>query len=162
MRRSLTGQTFALLAAMALTIASASHADAQTRGSRASAAATTPASEDRESDGVNQAYIREHYTKYEYKISMRDGVKLHTAVFVPKDDSTKYPIVLTRTPYGVGPYGVDRYGEPGGAMKNYAKEKFIFAFQDVRGRNGSGGQFVHVRPHNPAKASTSDIDESTD
>jgi putative CocE/NonD family hydrolase len=147
---------------MALTIASASHADAQTRGSRASAAATTPASEDRESDGVNQAYIREHYTKYEYKISMRDGVKLHTAVFVPKDDSTTYPIVLTRTPYGVGPYGVDRYGEPGGAMKNYAKEKFIFAFQDVRGRNGSGGQFVHVRPHNPAKASTSDIDESTD
>ena len=111
---------------------------------------------------VNEAYLREHYTKYEYKIPMRDGVNLFTAVYAPKDDSQPYPILLTRTPYSVKPYGVDRYPNPGGPMRNYAKEKFIFVSPDVRGRYGSEGEFVQVRPHKPAKASANDIDESTD
>src|SRR5215211_4602175 len=75
-----------------------------TAQSRGRSAATTAAADTPSSD-VNQAYIREHYTKYEYTIPMRDGVKLLTAVYVPKDDAQPYPIVLTRTPYGVGPYG---------------------------------------------------------
>ena len=54
-------------------------------------------------------YIKAHYTKYEYRIPMRDGVRLFTAVYVPKDDSQTYPILLTRTPYSVGPYGADQY-----------------------------------------------------
>jgi uncharacterized protein len=109
-----------------------------------------------------QAYIREHYTKYEHKIGMRDGVKLFTTVYAPKDDSKTYPILLTRTPYGLKPYGDDLYPEPRGPMLHYAREKFIFVLQDVRGRNGSEGEFVHVRPHKPVKKGPQDVDESTD
>ncbi|MEX0676092.1 MAG: CocE/NonD family hydrolase [Pirellulales bacterium] len=111
---------------------------------------------------ADQAYIKENYTKYEYKIPMRDGVALFAAVYVPKDASQTYPILLGRTPYGLRPYGTSNYPQsPGGPMKYYAKERFIFAYQDVRGRNASEGEFVHVRPHRPHK-DPKDIDESTD
>ena len=111
---------------------------------------------------ADQAYLRENYTKYEYTIPMRDGLKLFTAVYAPKDISKSYPILLTRTPYGLKPYGVDRYPDPkGGPMRFYAAEKFIFALQDVRGRYASEGVFVHMRPQNPAKG-PKDFDESTD
>ena len=111
---------------------------------------------------ANGDYIREHYTKFEYQIPMRDGVRLMTSVYVPKDESEKYPIWLRRTPYGMKPYGVDNVREePSGPLKFYSNERFIFAFQDVRGRNGSEGEFEHVRPHNPDK-SGKEIDESTD
>src|SRR5438132_12243127 len=91
------------------------------------------------------AYLREHYTKFEYRIPMRDGVKLFTAVYAPKDDSQPYPILLTRTPYSVKPYGVDVYpDEPRGPLARYAKERFIFVLQDVRGRYGSEGTFVQM------------------
>jgi putative CocE/NonD family hydrolase len=109
-----------------------------------------------------QLYLRENYTKYEYKIPMRDGVHLFTAVYVPKDDDKPYPILLTRTPYTVKPYGEDLYPNPGGPMNHYAKEKFIFALQDVRGKNGSEGTFVHMRPILDKKSTPKDIDESTD
>jgi putative CocE/NonD family hydrolase len=103
-------------------------------------------------------YVREHYTKHEYKIAMRDGVKLLTAVYAPKDDSRTYPILLTRTPYAVGPYGVDSQDR----SLPYAKEGFIFVYQDVRGRYGSEGTFVDLRPQLPADRGRRDIDESTD
>src|SRR3954447_6628757 len=83
------------------------------------------------------AYLREHYTKYEYKIRMRDGVHLFTAVYVPKDSSKRCPILLSRTPYSVKPYGEDVSPNPSGPLNYYAKEGFIFVLQDVRGRNGS-------------------------
>src|ERR1700704_2011833 len=92
------------------------------------------------------AYLREHYTKYEYNIPMRDGVHLFTAGYVPKDNDKRYPIVLSRTPYSVKPYGEDISPNPHGPLDYYAKERFICALQDVRGRNGSEGTFVHVRP----------------
>jgi putative CocE/NonD family hydrolase len=115
-----------------------------------------------ESFAADKAYMKEHYTKYEYKIPMRDGVSLFTAVYVPKDASTTYPILLQRTPYSVRPYGESNFPEtPRGQMKFYAKERFIFAYQDVRGRNASGGEFVHVRPHRAQKGPR-DFDESTD
>jgi putative CocE/NonD family hydrolase len=103
-------------------------------------------------------YVRAHYTKHESKIPMRDGVKLFTAVYAPKDASPDAPILLRRTPYGVKPYGVDNYR----ASLPYATEGFIYAYQDVRGRYGSEGEFVDMRPHNPVKSSPRDIDESTD
>ena len=124
--------------------------------------ARTEAPKKEDSFVADQAYIKEHYTKYEYQIPMRDGVRLFTAVYVPKDASDKYPILLHRTPYGVRPYGESNYPPtPHGSMKFYAKERFIFAYQDVRGRNGSEGEFVHVRPHLPKKG-PKDFDESTD
>jgi hypothetical protein len=115
-----------------------------------------------ELEEVNETYLREHYTKFEHRIAMRDGVRLFTAVYAPKDDSQSYPLLLTRTPYSVKPYGVDRYPDPGWPMQHYAKEKFIFALQDVRGRYASEGEFVHMRPHRPAKSDSKEIDESTD
>src|SRR4051812_26403542 len=63
----------------------------------------------REVAGQGLDAVKAQYTKYEYRIPMRDGVRLFTAVYVPKDRSQPYPILLTRTPYSVEPYGVDRY-----------------------------------------------------
>lgn len=108
------------------------------------------------------AWNREHYTKYEFQIPARDGVKLFTAVYVPKDASKPYPILLTRTPYSCAPYGVDNYRENlGPAPEIYAKEGFIFAYQDVRGRYRSEGEYVHVRPYIAGKQG-SQIDEASD
>ena len=101
---------------------------------------------------ITQAYFREFYTKYEYKIPMRDGVKLFVSVYAPKDQSTTYPILLTRTPYSAKPYGEDVYPEPGGMLQQYAREQFIFVTEDVRGRYASEGQFVHMRPQRAADA----------
>ena len=109
----------------------------------------------------NAAWLAEHYTKYEHRIPMRDGVRLFTRVYVPKDDATTYPILLTRTPYTVKPYGVDNYNDPDGTFAALAKDRFIMVSQDVRGRFGSEGTFVHMRPFQPNKG-PKDTDESTD
>lgn len=111
---------------------------------------------------VDRAWFEEHYTKTEFRIAMRDGVRLHTSVYVPKDDSRTYPILLVRTPYGVRPYGESAFPDPGGSLSVLARDRFIFAYQDVRGRNGSEGGFVHVRPFVTDRRGPSDIDESTD
>lgn len=107
-------------------------------------------------------YVKANYTKHEYQIPMRDGKKLFTAVYAPKDARTPFPIMLTRTPYSVAPYGVDNYRKDLGPSEILAKDGFIFVYQDVRGRWMSEGEFVNVRPHNPAKKSATQIDESTD
>jgi putative CocE/NonD family hydrolase len=108
-------------------------------------------------------YIREHYTKYEHRIAMRDGVKLFTTVYVPKDKGAKYPIILMRTPYSVAPYGLDNYmDEPGNQRIRYFQERYIVAYQDVRGCYMSDGEYVNVRPYIPVKKSSRDIDETTD
>ncbi|HWD98326.1 MAG TPA: CocE/NonD family hydrolase [Bryobacteraceae bacterium] len=107
-------------------------------------------------------YTRSHYTKYEYRIPMRDGAHLFTAIYVPKDDSHKYPIMLERTPYSVGPYGVDNYRGLLGPSEQFTREGFIFAYQDVRGRYLSEGTFVDMRPHRATYSGSKDIDESTD
>jgi uncharacterized protein len=106
--------------------------------------------------------IKEQYTKYEYQIPMRDGKKLFTSVYVPKNPGWKFPFLMTRTPYSVGPYGVDKYRGSLGPSDLFAREGYIFVYQDVRGRWMSEGEFVNMRPHNPDKKSTGDIDESTD
>jgi putative CocE/NonD family hydrolase len=107
-------------------------------------------------------YIKANYTKYEYRIPMRDGKRLFTSVYVPKDTTQQYPIMFDRTPYSVSPYGVDNYKTDLGPSHLFAREGFIFVYQDVRGRNMSEGEHVNMRPHNPRKRSPQDIDESTD
>lgn len=110
---------------------------------------------------TNTAWLAEHYTKYEHRIPMRDGVRLFTRVYVPKDASQRWPILLTRTPYALKPYGADSYQTPGGSFYTLASNLFVMVTQDVRGRYGSEGKYVHVRPFNPAKQGN-DTDESTD
>jgi uncharacterized protein len=107
-------------------------------------------------------YIQAHYTKHEHQVPMRDGVNLFTVVYVPRDASRTYPIMLERTPYSVEPYGPDAYPEQLGPSEAFAREGFIFASQDVRGRFMSEGTFVDMRPHEPARRGPRDIDESTD
>jgi putative CocE/NonD family hydrolase len=105
--------------------------------------------------------IREMYTKYEYRVAMRDGVKLFTAVYVPKDGGP-YPMLMVRTPYSVRPYGEDQFPASLGPSELFAKEKFIFVYQDVRGRYMSEGVHIPIRPFNPNKKTTQDVDESSD
>jgi putative CocE/NonD family hydrolase len=88
-------------------------------------------------------------------------VRLFTAVYVPKDRSRSHPILLTRTPYGIAPYGVDAYPRSIGPSEELTSEGFIVAYQDVRGRSLSEGEFVEMRPHRPSKG-PQDVDESTD
>lgn len=109
------------------------------------------------------AFVRESYTKYEHLVPMRDGTRLFTAVYVPKDagPARRYPILLNRTPYSVAPYGVDAYPASLGPSEAAAREKFVFAYQDVRGRMMSEGTFVDVRPVLPKKG-PKDVDETTD
>lgn len=106
--------------------------------------------------------VKANYTKTIYSIQMRDGVKLFTVVYEPKDQSKKHPILFQRTPYGVGPYGPDDYKSQLGHNELLQKSGYIFVFQDVRGRYMSEGQFVDVRPFKPVKKGSKDIDESTD
>ena len=107
-------------------------------------------------------YVREHYTKHEFRIPMRDGVKLYTAVYAPKDSSELWPILMMRTPYSVKPYGVDQVRKSLGPSEAFTKSKYIFVYQDVRGRWASEGQYMNVRPHRPVKGGAAEIDESSD
>jgi hypothetical protein len=110
---------------------------------------------------TNAAWLAENYTKYEYQIPMRDGVRLFTRVYVPKDDARPWPILLTRTPYALKPYGDDNYSEPSGSFATLARDRFILVTQDVRGRYGSEGEYEHVRPFKPNKG-PKEADESSD
>jgi uncharacterized protein len=107
-------------------------------------------------------YVKANYTKYEHRIPMRDGVRLFTTVYVPKDTTQTYPILMQRTPYSVAPYGIDRYRENLGPSPLFGKAGYIIVNQDVRGRYLSEGTFLDVRPQIPDKKSTKDIDESSD
>jgi putative CocE/NonD family hydrolase len=106
-------------------------------------------------------FIRSSYAKYEYRIPMRDGVRLFTAVYAPNDTSQTHPVLMLRTPYGVGPYGADRYKDALGPTRQYEEDGFIFVFQDVRGRYMSEGEFINMRPHIREKDPTQ-VDESSD
>ena len=112
-------------------------------------------------------FVRSHYTKYEYRIPMRDGVRLFTAVYVPKpsafpDDQGPYPFLMERTPYSVAPYGEDAYPARLGPSEELEKSGYIFVYQDVRGRWMSEGEFVEMRPHIDVKKSPKDVDDSSD
>ncbi len=106
-------------------------------------------------------YIKANYNKREVMIPVRDGVKLFTSIYEPKDKSQKYPVLLNRTPYTVAPYGADQFKTSIGPSELYAREGYIFVYQDVRGRWMSEGKFEDVRPDIDNKT-VKDIDESTD
>lgn len=108
-----------------------------------------------------QFNVKDHYVKSEHQIPMRDGVKLYTVVYSPKDSSQKYPIMMTRTPYSAGPYG-GAYRPSLGPSASFQQEGYIFVYQDVRGTFMSEGEFEDVRPYIPNKKSPKQIDESSD
>ena len=108
-------------------------------------------------------YVKAHYTKYEFRIPMRDGKRLFTAVYVPKDAAGgPYPFLMDRTPYSVGPYGEDRYPTHLGPSEEFQKSGYIFVYQDVRGRWMSEGEFVEMRPHIDEKKTPQDVDDASD
>jgi hypothetical protein len=111
---------------------------------------------------TTESYIRLHYTKHEYMVPMRDGVKLMTSVFVPKETSKTYPILMKRTPYNVAPYGEEKYPSRLGPSEHFVRAGYIFVNQDVRGRFASEGEFVQVTPHIVNKTKPTDVDESSD
>ncbi|MGB8261771.1 MAG: CocE/NonD family hydrolase [Terracidiphilus sp.] len=112
-------------------------------------------------------FIRSHYTKYEYRIAVRDGKRLFTAVYVPKTEAFPagagpFPILMDRTPYSVGPYGEDQYPRHLGPSEEFEKSGYIFVYQDVRGRWMSEGEFQEMRPHIDEKRSPADVDDASD
>ncbi len=113
--------------------------------------------------GQGVAKVKELYTKYEYRVPMRDGKRLFASVYVPKDDSELSPILLNRTPYSVAPYGADKYKNDVGPSEEIGKlGKYIIVYQDVRGKNMSEGEFINMTPHKPNKKGPADFDESSD
>jgi len=120
-----------------------------------------------QTDTPQENFVKSHYTKYEYRIPMRDGKKLFTAVYIPKQsafpaDSGPYPIMMDRTPYSVGPYGEDQFPAHLGPADEFEKSGYIFVYQDVRGRWESEGEFIEMRPHIDEKKSPKDVDDASD
>ena len=110
-------------------------------------------------------YVKAHYTKGEYQVPMRDGARLFTTVFAPRDTTQTYPLLMVRTQSGARPYGPDEYPPTligPSSLPHFVKEGYIFVVQDVRGRWMSEGTFVNMRPHHPDKRTSRDIDESSD
>ncbi|WDF56538.1 CocE/NonD family hydrolase [Mucilaginibacter sp. KACC 22063] len=112
--------------------------------------------------GNDAEYVKQNYTKYEYQIPMRDGKKLFTSVYVPKDQSKKYPIMMDRTCYSVAPYGTDKYKGGLGPSSLFLHDGYIFVYQDVRGRWMSEGIYQEMTPELEVHKTNKDIDEGTD
>ena len=114
------------------------------------------------SQNADSSWFVNNYTKLEQYIPMRDGVKLFTSIYIPKDQIAKHPFLMTRTPYSCAPYGEGKFIQIWNSYKMaYAKENFVFVTQDVRGRYMSEGEFVDVRPFNKNKKGK-EIDEASD
>ena len=112
---------------------------------------------------AQDTFVKDNFTKKEVYVTMRDGVKLFTSIYIPKDISAKnkYPILMQRTCYSVAPYGEDQFKKNLGPNKFLQNEKYIFVYQDVRGRYMSEGTFTNMTPQVDHKTKK-DIDESTD
>lgn len=111
---------------------------------------------------TDSIWLHRNYTKQETYIAMRDGVRLYTAIYAPKDTTTKHPILMNRTPYSIAPYGADKYRTfwktPTMA---YLRKNYIIVLQDVRGKLMSEGEYMDVRPYNPNKTGIQ-TDEASD
>ncbi|QQT30269.1 X-Pro dipeptidyl-peptidase [Sphingobacterium siyangense] len=107
----------------------------------------------------DSVYVYAHYTKQEIYIPMRDGKKLYTAIYTPRDTAKSYPIMMMRTPYSIAPYGEQNFRIPIGPSMEFVKEKFIFVYQDVRGKYKSEGDFIANRPYTDTPGA---VNESTD
>src|SRR6202012_4714682 len=112
---------------------------------------------------TDSAWMVSHYVKKEQYIRMRDGVKLFTAIYMPRDSAVNtHPILMMRTPYSCALYGKQWIPFWYEYVKRYFKEGYTFVIQDVRGRWMSEGEYVNVRPFNPNKKTNNDIDEASD
>src|SRR5205807_8336430 len=105
--------------------------------------------------------VRAHYDKAEYRIPMRDGVKLFVAVYTPNDKSQRYPILMQRTPYSIRSYGPQNFhdGEALAPGESFLRDGYIFVLQDVRGRYKSEGEWEDFRP---LRTNPRETDETTD
>ena len=109
-------------------------------------------------------YVKEHFNKKELYITMRDGIKLFTAIYTPKDASKDkpYPVIMQRTCYSIAPYGEVNFPAKLGPSEIIMKEGYIFVYQDVRGRYKSEGVFTNMTPVIDDKKSKKDVDEGSD
>ena len=113
-------------------------------------AAVSPINAKRSTDSV--------FTPTEVMIPMRDGVRLHTQVYAPTQAAERLPILLLRTPYGIGELNSARMAA---SLPELTADGYIFVLQDIRGRFKSEGQFIMLRQPRDPKDSKA-IDESTD
>ena len=110
--------------------------------------------------GAEEFDVKAHYEKSEHQIVMRDGVKLYTVIYSPRDASKKYPILMQRTPYAAGPYGAEyKSASKLAPSAEFLRAGYIFVFQDGRGTFKSEGEWVNLRPPRTGRSAT---DESTD
>jgi putative CocE/NonD family hydrolase len=112
--------------------------------------------------GQGVDWVKANYVKQESMVPMRDGVKLFTAIYAPKDTSKPYPFMMVRSPYSSGPYGAENYKGNLAATDKYPYSGYIFVFQDVRGRFQSEGAWTEMTPHIAVKRGPNDVDESSD
>jgi putative CocE/NonD family hydrolase len=111
---------------------------------------------------LDSAWIRDNYTKIERMVPMRDGKKLFTAIYLPKDTTEKHPILMRRTPYSSAPYGESNFPDVWNSYQRlYFRENYIVVVQDVRGKFMSEGEFVDVRPYITNKTGNQ-VDEASD
>jgi putative CocE/NonD family hydrolase len=110
----------------------------------------------------NDTYVQNNYNKQEVTITMRDGIKLFTSIYSPKNKNKKYPILMMRTPYSCKPYGEDKFRKKISPNIHLMKQGYIIVYQDVRGRWMSEGTYDNMRAYIPNKKSNTDIDESSD
>ncbi len=113
-------------------------------------------------ENKDSTWVRNNYTKKEVYITMRDGARLFTSIYIPKDIKEKHPFLMTRTPYSCRPYGEDKFSAFWSTYKmEYLKEGYIMVTQDVRGKWMSEGEYADVRPFIPNKKGK-EIDEASD
>jgi putative CocE/NonD family hydrolase len=112
---------------------------------------------------LDSAWVRENYYKVEKMIPMRDGIKLYSAIYLPRDSSEKHPILMRRTPYSSAPYGANSFPDAfwNSYYRLYMRENYIMVVQDVRGKYMSEGAFVDVRPYIENKTGMQ-VDEASD
>ncbi|MFT4071958.1 MAG: CocE/NonD family hydrolase [Dysgonamonadaceae bacterium] len=109
-----------------------------------------------------EKWVYANYTKKEYSIPMRDGIKLYTVVYAPKDTSSSHPILFNRTPYSCAPYGPNKMsGDLWDYLFPYLQRGYIIVKQDVRGRFMSEGKYENIRPFLVNKSGV-EIDEASD
>jgi putative CocE/NonD family hydrolase len=113
---------------------------------------------------IDTNWLAKNYDKQEVQIAMRDGIKLFTSIYTPKNNVEKHPILMVRSPYSIGPYGKNRFSPflVSSHFSNYVKENYIIVMQDVRGAYMSEGDFVDVRPFIENKKTKNDVDEASD
>jgi putative CocE/NonD family hydrolase len=106
--------------------------------------------------------VKAHYIKRDYMVPMRDGVKLFTIIYTPRDTTRTYPILMVRTPYSIRPYEPEVYKAMLGPSSEFDRDGYVFVFQDARGKFRSEGEFEVMRPFKPNKKGPKDVDESSD